>query len=161
MVAQPVNAAPFRVLRDAELGTGVVVRSFSSLTGCRVGGWTWIGSFVEVQRGVVVGARCKIQSHALICSGVTLGDDVVVGEGVVFLADRTSSTMVEDGVYLGAGALISPGVRIGARARIEEGAVVHGDVPAGAMVAGAPLRAELTAQARNAAVTATLSEARG
>src|SRR5215212_4705182 len=124
MACAPVNAAPHRILRDAELGPGVVVRSFASLTGCRIGAWTWIGMFVEIQRGVVVGARCKIQSHALLCAGVTLGDDVAVGHGAVFVESAEARTVVEEGASLGAGTLVLPAVRIGARALIQDGAVV-------------------------------------
>jgi acetyltransferase-like isoleucine patch superfamily enzyme len=131
MGSAPVNAAPYRVIRGAELGPGVVVRSFARLTECRIGGWTWIGTFVEIRRGAVVGARCKIESHAMLCVGVTLGDDVVVGQGAVFVEHPTARTVVEDGASIGACAIVLPGAHIGARARVGEGAVVTGDVTLG------------------------------
>ena len=52
-----------------------------NLYGCTVGAETRIGPFVEIQRNVVIGARCKVSSHTFICEGVTLEDEVFVGHG--------------------------------------------------------------------------------
>ena len=88
MSSEPANDAPYRVLVDVELGEGVVVHSFTNLYGCRIGDGTRIGTFVEIQGGAVVGARCKIQSHTFICDGVTVEDEVFVGHGVMFVNDK-------------------------------------------------------------------------
>lgn len=159
MSAGPANEAPYRLIRDVAFGEGVVVHAFSNLYGCRIGDGTRIGTFVEVQRGAAVGARCKIQSHSFICDGVTIGDGVFVGHGVVFVNDKRPAataaggalqtdadwallrTVVEDGASLGSGAVILGGVRIGAGALVGAGAVVSRHVPAGATVAGVPARA--------------------
>ena len=158
MKSPAVNDAPFRIIDDVELGRGVVVQAFTNLYGCHVGDDTRIGTFVEIQRGAVVGARCKVQSHTFICEGVTIGDGVFVGHGVVFVNDNRPAataadgrlqtaadwtclrTVVEDGASLGSGVVILGGVRIGAGALVGAGAVVTRDVPPHATVAGVPAR---------------------
>jgi UDP-2-acetamido-3-amino-2,3-dideoxy-glucuronate N-acetyltransferase len=156
---EPANEAPHRLIADdVELGEGVVVHSFVNLYGCRIGDGTRIGTFVEIQRGAVVGARCKIQSHTFICDGVTIGDEVFVGHGVMFVNDKRPRattddgslqssdewellrTVVEDRASIGSGAVILGGVRIGSTAVVGAGAVVTKDVPAGEVVAGVPAR---------------------
>src|SRR6476646_4299646 len=87
-LAEPVNDASPRLLTDCTLGSGVVVQAFTNLYGCRIGDDTRIGPCVEIQRGVEVGARCKVQSHSFICEGVTLEDEVFVGHGVMFTNDK-------------------------------------------------------------------------
>ena len=61
--------------------------AFVNLYGCRIGDDTSIGTFVEIQKGVSIGARCKIQSHTFICEGVTIEDEVFVGHNVNFIND--------------------------------------------------------------------------
>jgi UDP-2-acetamido-3-amino-2,3-dideoxy-glucuronate N-acetyltransferase len=153
----PANHAPHRVIDDVEFGEGVIVHSFTNLYGCRIGDNSRIGPFVEIQRGAVVGASCKIESHTFICDGATIEDDVFVGHGVVFINDKrpraTSDgrlqvdedwellpTLVERGASLGSGAVILGGVTIGAGATVGAGAVVTRDVPAGETVVGNPAR---------------------
>ena len=159
MPAVPVNDAPHRVIADVTFGDRVVVHTFTNLYGCRIGDGTRIGTFVEIQRGAVIGARCKIQSHSFVCDGVTIGDEVFVGHGVMFVNDKRPAataaggalqteadwtllrSVVEDGASLGSGAVVLGGVRIGAGALVGAGAVVTRDVPAGATVVGVPARA--------------------
>src|SRR4051812_17436477 len=97
MANAPVNDAPYRLLNEVELGEGVVVQSFTNLYGCRIGDESRIGPFVEIQRGAVVGARCKIQSHSFVCEGVTIEDEVFVGHGVVFINDKRPRATTSDG----------------------------------------------------------------
>ena len=154
----PANDAPHRLIDDVAFGSDVVVQSFVNLYGCRIGKGTRIGTFVEVQRGAEIGARCKVQSHTFICDGVKIGDRVFVGHGVTFINDRVPrattpdgdlqtaadwsviETVVEDDASIGSGATILCGVRIGAGASVGAGAVVTRDVPAGVTVAGNPAR---------------------
>jgi acetyltransferase-like isoleucine patch superfamily enzyme len=154
----PANDAPFRLLDDVTFGDRVTVFSFANLYGCAIGDDTRIGPFVEVQRGAVIGARCKIQSHTFVCDGVTIEDEVFVGHGVMFVNDKVPRatspagtlqteadwvllrTVVERGVSIGSGAVVLGGVRIGAGALVGAGAVVTRDVGRGAVVAGVPAR---------------------
>jgi UDP-2-acetamido-3-amino-2,3-dideoxy-glucuronate N-acetyltransferase len=158
LTAEPANEAPFRLIRECRFGAGVVVHSFTNLYECSVGEGSRIGTFVEIQAGASIGARCKVQSHSFVCSGVRLGDGVFVGHGVIFINDKRPrarnqagepagpgdwemlEVMVEDEVTIGSGALILGGVRIGRGAMVGAGAVVSRDVPAGATVAGVPAR---------------------
>lgn len=151
---------PFSLIApDVEFGRDVRVVGFVNLYGCRIGDETFVGPFVEIQRGASVGARCKIQSHTFICDGVHIGDEVFVGHGVMFLNDRLprattdagdvagaedwtlEETTVHRKVAIGSGAVILPGVVIGEGALVGAGAVVTRDVDAGQVVAGVPARA--------------------
>jgi acetyltransferase-like isoleucine patch superfamily enzyme len=154
----PVNDAPNRQLTEVEFGDNVVVYPFTNLYGCRIGDNTRIGPFVEVQRGAVIGANCKVQSHTFICDGVTIEDEVFIGHGVMFVNDKfpratTESgqlqadedwallpTRVERGSAIGSGAVILGGVTIGAESLVGAGAVVTRDVAAGETVVGNPAK---------------------
>src|SRR5436190_18300720 len=85
---RPVNDAPYRLINDVEFGENVVVHAFTNIYGCAIGDNTRIGSYVEDQRGAVIGANCKIQSHSFICDGVTIEDGVFIGHGVMFINDK-------------------------------------------------------------------------
>src|SRR4029453_8207969 len=62
-----------------------------------IGDETKIGTFVEVQRGARIGARCKISSHTFICEGVEIEDEVFIGHGVTFVNDRYPRATASDG----------------------------------------------------------------
>jgi UDP-2-acetamido-3-amino-2,3-dideoxy-glucuronate N-acetyltransferase len=148
-----------RIAPDVRLGHDVKMTAFVNLHGCEIGSHTSIGCFVEIQDGVKTGERCRIASHAFLCEGVTLEDDVHVGNGVIFTHDRHPQadpsggmpakpgdwgglpTLVRRGASVGAGAIIAGGVVIGEDARVAPGSVVTHDVPPGATVAGNPARA--------------------
>jgi UDP-2-acetamido-3-amino-2,3-dideoxy-glucuronate N-acetyltransferase len=153
----PANDAPYRLIDDVEFGEGVAVYSFTNLYGCRIGDGTRIGTFVEIQRGARIGARCKVSSHTFICEGVTIEDEVFIGHGVTFTNDTyprattggalqtandwsVEPTLVKKGVSIGSGATILCNVVIGENAIVGAGAVVTKDVPPGTIVAGNPAR---------------------
>jgi len=165
MAESPANDAPYRLLDGVAFGSDVHVGPFTNLYGCSIAAGSRIGPFVEIQRGVTIGERCKIQSHTFICTGVDIGDEVFVGHGVVFINDKRPhaataegalqsvddwellTTHVERRASIGSGAVILAGVRIGAGAIVGAGAVVTREVPAGATVAGVPARALLSERA--------------
>jgi acetyltransferase-like isoleucine patch superfamily enzyme len=147
-----------RIAPDVKLGRDVRVHAFVNLYGCEIGDETSIGTFVEIQKGVKIGARCKIQSHSFICEGVTIEDEVFVGHNVNFLNDRfpratnadgtrkteadwtLERTLVKRRAAVGTGAVILPGLTIGAEAIVGAGSVVTQDVPDRATVVGNPAR---------------------
>lgn len=126
--------------------------------GARIGADCIIGKGTYVDRDVVVGDRCKIQNRASLFRGLTLEDGVFVGPHVIFTNDvypravnpdgslksdddwDCRETLVRAGASVGAGAVILPGVTIGAWAMIAAGAVVTSGVPAHALVRGNPAR---------------------
>ena len=59
-------------MRNVKLGLHVVLGKFINLYECEIGNETKIGPFVEIQKGVKIGRRCKISSHSFICDGVTI-----------------------------------------------------------------------------------------
>ena len=146
------------IAADVVLGRGVRIHRFVNLYGCRIGDDTRIGTFVEIQKGATVGARCKISSHTFICEGVRIEDEVFVGHGVMFTNDRRpratrpdgtpqteadwtlERTVVRRGASIGSNSTILCGLEIGERATVGAGSVVTRSVPPGATVAGNPAR---------------------
>jgi acetyltransferase-like isoleucine patch superfamily enzyme len=147
-----------RIAPDVKLGQRVKLFAFTNLYGCEIGDDTKIGTFVEIQKGVRVGKRCKVSSHSFLCEGVRIEDEVFIGHGVTFINDRYPraanadgslqteanwkciGTTVKRGAAIGSGATILCGVVIGEGATVGAGSVVSRDVPAGATVAGNPAR---------------------
>lgn len=151
-----MNALLRHIAEDVVLGAGVRIADFVNLYGCRIGDFTRIGPFVEIQKDAVIGMNCKISSHAFICSGVTIDDEVFIGHHVVFVNDRhpratrldgglkgegdwmCEPTRVHRRASIGSGAVIMCGVTIGEDALVGAGSVVTRDVPAGSVVVGNP-----------------------
>jgi UDP-2-acetamido-3-amino-2,3-dideoxy-glucuronate N-acetyltransferase len=147
-----------RIAPDVQLGRDVRIYDFVNLYGCKVGDQSKIGTFVEIQKGAVVGRRCKVSSHSFICEGVHIEDDVFIGHNVTFINDRYPGavnkrgepqgegdwicvqTYVRKGVSIGSSATILCGVTIGERAIVGAGAVVTRDVEPATIVAGNPAR---------------------
>ncbi len=137
---------------DVEFGEGVRVVRPVNLYGCRIGDRSFIGPFCEVQRGAVVGADCRIQSHSFICDLVTIGDGCFIGHGVKFVNDTFSAggpaggdrnkwraTSVGNHVAIGSNATILP-VRIADGVVVGAGAVVTCDLLEKGIYAGNPAR---------------------
>lgn len=147
-----------QIAPDVKMGKGVRIFAFTNLYGCEIGDDTKIGTFVEIQKGARIGARCKISSHTFICEGVVVEDDVFIGHNVTFINDRYPRsttgdgklqteadwkcipTHVKKGASIGSGATLLCGITVGEGALIGAGSVVTRDVPAGAVVAGNPAR---------------------
>ena len=147
------------IASNVMIGNSVVIHhpELVNLYGCKIGDETRIGAFVEIQKNVEIGVRCKISSHTFICEGVRIDQEVFIGHGVVFINDRYPQatidgrpqsesdwelipTWIQQGVSIGSGAVIMCGVTIGKHAMIGAGAVVLHDVPDWTVVAGVPAR---------------------
>ena len=146
------------IAKDVQLGRDVRIfhPDLVNLYGCSVGDDSRIGTFVEIQIGAKIGARCKISSHSFICEGVIIEDEVFIGHGVMFTNDKyprattadgklqgpadwkVEQTHVGRGASIGSNATILCGVTIGAGAIVGAGAVVTRDVAPQAIVAAVP-----------------------
>ncbi len=144
---------------DVTFGKNVTVVQPANLYGCGVGDYVFVGPFVEIQKGVTIGARTRVQSHSFICELVTIGEDCFIGHGVMFINDPTPRatteggalqteadwkvhpTVIKKGASVGSGAVIMCNVTVGEGAMVGAGAVVTRDVPPGATVVGSPARA--------------------
>jgi len=137
---------------DVTFGNNVRVVQPVNLYGCIIGDDTFIGPFVEIQRGAVIGSRCKIQSHAFICDLVTIGDDCVISHGSMFINDLFKTggpanrqrelwreTRIGNHVSIGTNATILP-VTICDRVVIGAGSVVTRDITVSGIYAGNPAR---------------------
>ena len=150
---------PIRLIADSvKLGRGVRIFGFTNLYGCELGDDVKVGTFVEIQKGVKIGNRCKISSHTFICEGVTLEDEVFIGHGVMFTNDllpratagngelqteadwTCQSTLIKRGASIGSGATLLCGITVGECAVVGAGSMVTKDVPPRAVVAGNPAK---------------------
>lgn len=137
---------------NVAFGSGVTVVEPVNLYGCAIGEGCFIGPFVEIQKGVSVGARTKVQSHAFLCELVTIGDDCFIGHGVMFVNDTFQTggpargnkalwkeTHLGNRVSIGSNATIMP-VRICDGVVVGAGAVVTKDITRAGVYAGNPAR---------------------
>ncbi len=137
---------------DVDFGSNVTVVQPANLYGCAIGDDTMIGPFVEIQRGAVIGKRCRIQSHAFICDLVTIGDDCFISHGAKFINDPFKTggpanrrrelwgaTKLGHHVTVGTNATIMP-VTICDHVVVGAGAVVTRDLTEPGIYAGNPAR---------------------
>ena len=138
-------------ISNVTFGTGVRVVRPVNLYGCHVEDDVFIGPFTEIQSEVHIGARTRIHSHTFICSLVTIGKEVFVGHGVMFINDKFSSgpalgdtskwrtTQIGDRVSIGSNSTILP-VRITDDVIIGAGSVVTKDLTRPGVYVGNPAR---------------------
>jgi acetyltransferase-like isoleucine patch superfamily enzyme len=139
-------------IRNVIFGDGVTVVEPANLYECTIGDSSFIGPFVEIQRGVVIGSRCKVQSHAFICELVTIGDDCFISHGAMFINDTFAGggpacgkkelwrgTTIGNNVSIGTNATILP-VTITDNVVIGAGAVVTRNISEPGIYAGNPAR---------------------
>jgi len=138
-------------IRDVEFGQNVLVIDPVNLYECRIGDDCFIGPFVEIQKGAVIGKRCRIQSHAFICELVSIGDDCFISHGAMFINDTFASggparekeawkpTVLGHHVSVGTNATIMP-VKITDHVVIGAGSVVTKDILEPGIYAGNPAR---------------------
>ena len=133
-------------------GRNVTIVEPANLYDCKLGDDVFVGPFVEIQRGVSVGARSRIQSHSFVCELVEIGEDCVVAHGVMFINDQYrigapargrrelwQATRVGSRVFIGSNASILP-VSICDDVVVGAGSVVTKDITEAGIYAGNPAR---------------------
>ena len=138
------------IVNNCIIGIGTKVWHYANLYDCEIGKNCTIGSYSEIQGGVIIGDNVTISSHSFICSMVEIEDNVFIGHGVMTINDlnppsfkRTGTkegwkkTIIKNGAMIGSNATLFP-VRIGENAKIGAGSVVTKDVPKNAVVIGNP-----------------------
>ena len=139
-------------VRDVACGARVKIVEPANVYECTLGDDCFVGPFVEIQKGVTVGARTKVQSHAFVCELVVIGDDCFIGHGVMFTNDvfahggpargnRTlwRSTRIGHRVSIGSNATLLP-VSVCDDVVIGAGSVVTRDITEPGVYAGNPAR---------------------
>ncbi len=139
-------------IRDVDFGQNVKIVKPVNIYECTIGDNTFIGPFVEIQKEVVIGKNCKIQSHAFICELVTIGDHCFISHGAMFINDTFSgggpaggdkalwkATKIGNHVSIGTNATILP-VTIVDHVVIGAGSVVTKDILEPGIYAGNPAK---------------------
>lgn len=142
---------PQALCESTTVGTGTRVWAFAHvLPRAVIGQECNICDHVFIENDVVVGDRVTIKSGVQLWDGLRVADDVFIGPNATFSNDKFPrskahqatplQTHLAAGCSIGAGAVVLPGLRIGARAMVGAGAVITHDVPARAIVSGNPAR---------------------
>ncbi|SEH05293.1 acyltransferase [Candidatus Venteria ishoeyi] len=137
-------------IRNVEFGSKVTVIEPVNLYGCKIGDNTFIGPFVEIQKGVIIGKNCKIQSHSFICELVIIGDNCFISHGAMFINDlftdggpaggnteKWKKTNIGNNVSIGTNATILP-VNICDNVVVGAGAVVTKNITESGIYVGNP-----------------------
>jgi len=106
-------------IKDVDFGADVTVIEPVNLYGCVIADGCFIGPFVEIQKGVSIGRRTRVQSHSFVCEMVTIGEDCFIGHGVMFIND----TFAKGGPARGNRSLWEP-TKIGNRISIGSNATI-------------------------------------
>lgn len=139
-------------IRDVDIGKDVTIVEPVNIYDCRIGDNSFVGPFVEIQKGVIIGAHTKVQSHSFICELVKIGDHCFIGHGVMFINDKFANgkpangdksqwqkTEIGNNVSIGSNATIMP-VEICDHAVIGAGAVVVKSITEPGIYAGNPAK---------------------
>ena len=124
----PARIEPGAIIREqVEIGKNAVIM---------------MGAIINI--GAVIGEGTMIDMGAVLGGRATVGKNCHVGAGAVLagVIEPASATpvIVEDNVLIGANAVVIEGCHIGENAVVAAGAIVVGDVPANAVVAGCPAK---------------------
>ena len=129
--------------RDLQTGHNVLIREHSKL-----GDHVLVGTNAVIEGHVEIGSFVKLESNCFIPTHAVIGSFVFFGPGVILTNDRyplrrtgeyvPEGPVIEDGVTLGGGSVLCPGVRVGAESFVAAGAVVTRDVPAQSLAIGVP-----------------------
>lgn len=138
-------------IRDIKAGKNVRIIRPSNIYQCELQDNVFVGPFVEIQKGCVIGRDSRIQSHTFICENVTLGERCFIGHNVSFANDLFKSGAPDpmpenwinitlgDDVTVGSGAtILAPSICAGAV--IGAGSVVVKAITVKGIYAGNPAR---------------------
>lgn len=147
------------VAESAYIGDGSVIWHYAQVReNCKIGENLIIGRGVYIGNGVCIGANSKIQNYALIYEPAVLEAGVFVGPGVILTNDQypravnsdgsrksqsdwcPEGVIIREGASIGAGSICIAPVEIGEWALVAAGSIVTKNVPAFALVAGAPAK---------------------
>ena len=138
-------------IRDIKTGENCTIIEPVNLYECELGNNVFIGPFVEITKGAIIGDNTRISSHSFICNLVTIGKDCFIGHGVMFTNDlfkdgkiindasRFLKTKIADNVIIGSNATILP-VIISSNIVVGAGSVVTKDLKISGTYAGNPAK---------------------
>ena len=139
-------------IRNVTFGKNVLVIEPANVYDCTIGDDCFIGPFVEIQKGVVIGKKTKVQSHAFICELVSIGEHCFISHGAMFINDLFAeggpaggkkelwkSTKIGNHVSIGTNATILP-VTICDHVVVGAGSVVTKDITEPGVYAGNPAK---------------------
>ena len=139
-------------IKKVKVGKNVIIYSPSNIYECEIGDNSFVGPFVEIQKGVKIGKNCKVQSHTFICELVKIKNNVFVGHGVMFINDKFKNygpsnrnkklwgkTEVGNQVSIGSNSTILP-VKICDNVVIGAGSVVTRNINKKGVYAGNPAK---------------------
>lgn len=145
-------------IKNINLGNNVTIHPYTNIYNCNIDDETTIGPFVEIQSDVVIGKKCKIQSHSFICEGSRIGNFVFIGHGVIFCNDKypkatnkdqsiktkadwlLEPVIINDYVSIGSNVTLLPGIIIGKNSIIGAGSVVTKNIPENEIWIGNPAK---------------------
>ncbi len=140
------------LIRNVKFGRNVKVVYPVNLYECTINDDCFIGPFVEIQKGVIIDERSKIQSHSFVCELVKIGKDCTIAHGVMFINDTFKiggpahgdrdlwkNTIIGNRVSIGSNATILP-VNICDDVVIGAGSVVTKDIEKSGVYAGNPAK---------------------
>ena len=139
-------------IRDVKFGENIKIVEPVNIYGAELGDNCFVGPFVEIQKGVKIGANTKIQSHTFICELVTIGKNCFISHGAMFINDTFASggpaggdqskwkkTQIGNSVSIGTNATILP-VSICDNVVVGAGSVVTKNITEPGIYAGNPAR---------------------
>lgn len=139
-------------IKECSFGERVKIIEPVNIYGAVLEDEVFVGPFVEIQKGVTIGNRTRIQSHTFICELVTIGADCFIGHGVMFIndsfilgapargnTDLWRETVLGDNVSVGSNATLLP-VKIASNTVIGAGSVVVDDIEESGVYVGNPAR---------------------
>jgi len=146
---------PYSVLENSAVGDGVTIRPYCLISNCTVASGAVIGPFAHLRDGAIIEEAARIGNfvevkksrvgrsskalHLTYLGDATIGEQVNVGAGTVtcnYDGQKKNPTFIEDGVFVGSGAMLVAPVRIGKGAYVAAGSTITEDVPPESLAVG-------------------------